>query len=159
MYFFIKCIYISVLGNNTQFQSKSRTVGSRAPIKTRQRGEFEATLLGSHSCTLPHNFFFFFCRQRDRNLPYMSCYGLALQSPPFMRSTDHPAVPWERWHSMFETHLHSYGASDFSSERCRAILMNCLQDGLRPLSEAELKAFLLFLNHRKEAAKKPVEGT
>ncbi|KAL1468980.1 hypothetical protein MTO96_025129 [Rhipicephalus appendiculatus] len=54
----------------------------------------------------------------------MSCYGLA-PPPPFLLSPGRPVVPWEQWHRMFETYQLASGATEFSPERRRAILIHC----------------------------------
>ncbi|KAL1480489.1 hypothetical protein MTO96_050982 [Rhipicephalus appendiculatus] len=56
----------------------------------------------------------------------MSCSGLAPPTP-FLLSPGRPVVPWEQWHGMFETYLLTSGATEFSPERRRAILINCLR--------------------------------
>ncbi|KAL1448373.1 hypothetical protein MTO96_044082 [Rhipicephalus appendiculatus] len=55
----------------------------------------------------------------------MSCSGLA-PPPPFLLSPGRPVVPWEQWHRMFHTYLLASGATEFSPERRRAILIHCL---------------------------------
>ncbi|KAL1473817.1 hypothetical protein MTO96_021792 [Rhipicephalus appendiculatus] len=52
----------------------------------------------------------------------MSFSGLA-PPPPFLPAQGRPPVPWPQWLRMFETFLLASGASDFTPERRKALLL------------------------------------
>ncbi|XP_042150198.1 uncharacterized protein LOC115319397 [Ixodes scapularis] len=56
----------------------------------------------------------------------MSFSGLA-PPPPFLPAPGRPAVAWPQWLRMFETFLLASGASDFTPERRKALLLHSLR--------------------------------
>ncbi|KAH6921002.1 hypothetical protein HPB50_028011 [Hyalomma asiaticum] len=55
----------------------------------------------------------------------MAFAGIALPDP-FLATPGRPAQPWSRWHDMFKVYLLASGASEFSSERRKALLLHSL---------------------------------
>ncbi|KAL1468748.1 hypothetical protein MTO96_025192 [Rhipicephalus appendiculatus] len=45
---------------------------------------------------------------------------------PFLPTPGRPVQPWSRWHDMFKVYLLASGASEFSPERRKAILLHSL---------------------------------
>ncbi|KAH7936962.1 hypothetical protein HPB49_006666 [Dermacentor silvarum] len=45
---------------------------------------------------------------------------------PFLPTPGRPVQPWSRWHDMFKVYLVASGASEFSPERRRALLLHSL---------------------------------
>ncbi|XP_077520911.1 uncharacterized protein LOC144132400 [Amblyomma americanum] len=59
------------------------------------------------------------------SLPVMSFSGLT-PPPPFLPVPGRPAVPWSQWVRLFKNYMLASGASDFSAERRKALLIHSL---------------------------------
>ncbi|KAH6929184.1 hypothetical protein HPB50_023983 [Hyalomma asiaticum] len=58
-------------------------------------------------------------------------FGGIAPPDPFLPAPGRPAQPWSRWHNVSKVYMLASGASEFSSERRKALLLQSLEPGCR----------------------------